>query len=172
MLALIRRLRDSRPVSLIRRVLGLPRRALRASLRPIVHTTAYLNVEALPWPTAFGLAVILAGGVALVGLLPPTDPLALVLGDWQKVFDAVYLLSGLGLVVGIAAANRLVELAAVKLLSTSLVARFLALAGHFGISRYSVITLSYYAVFVWACRATARSLERGDVTVQLRHDIA
>lgn len=113
---------------------------------------------------------IYAGASGLFGLGPPSsDILATVLPEYaDHIFEAVYLLSGVLMIAGIASAKARIEGPGWALLGTSVLVRFVAYLTLVGFSTVVSGVLVLYALTFWACYVRIRALQRGDVVVVAR----
>jgi hypothetical protein len=120
----------------------------------------------LPFEAAIGFLVIVSGVVGLFDF-GITDPLAKVLPTWQNVtFNVIYLVSGVGIVLGLTRGRGRVEAAGLALLVASAIVRAVVYLAALGLDQRLVVSIVFDVVILWAARTRYRSLRRGDVLVR------
>lgn len=145
-------------------------RTVASPFRALGRSAFYRRLEAVPWGVVITVLATVVGLVGVARLLPPSEPLSVLIGSWQRVFDGVYLVAGLTMFFGIGLALRWLHAFGVVLLGTSVAIRLIVLVGVFGPSRQTVVGTAFYVAIEWAVIVNARALLRMDVTVQYRRD--
>jgi hypothetical protein len=135
------------------------REGFRDRLRPLDIT---------PFEAAIA-AVAVAGGIAGIMHFGVIDPLSKVLPGWLvAVFGALYLVSGLCLIVGLVKRSFQVEAAGLVFLATSLVVREIVYIAYLGAHADALVSSTFYAAFLFACWARLKTLLRGETLIRTR----
>lgn len=143
-------------------------RTAASPFRAVGRSAFYQRMEAVPWGAVVAVLVFTIGLVGVLNLIPQTEPLSILLGRWQDVFDAVFLVAGLTKFLGVGLAVRWLHVFALGLLGTSVVIRFIVSLAVLGLSASTIVSLVFYTAIVWAVITQVRGLMRLDVTVQYR----
>lgn len=125
-----------------------------------------LNV--IPFEAAMAWISFFAGFVGVTHLTTSTDSLNVFLPSWFVLaLNISYMLSGVGILIGLGTARRDAEGAGIVLLLGSVVVRALAIAFIAGIHISTFLLLVFYTVFALACLSRIRALFSGSVTVKI-----
>lgn len=129
---------------------------------------AWGRLTTLPFSTVFACFAIFAGLVGLIDFDGTTaDALGQALGRWGNLFELVYLVSGAGMLYGLAFGKAKVESPALVLLGMNVVVRSVALVLVLGFGSRIATGLVLNALVIWACWVRVAILMRGDRIVRI-----
>lgn len=132
------------------------------------------RLRVAPFETYFTAPLAIASGAAgllNLGATNAGDALAVVIGEgWQAVFEALYLVAGLLILVGIASGRRRTESVGLVAIATSVAVRVVAYIALVGWGVEIAVSLVLYVGLIAACRVRLRTLRDGDVLILARHE--
>lgn len=131
----------------------------------------FIQQSASPFEAMLGFFFTYAAIAALVNFGQPavTPSLTKVLGPTvAMLFNALFLLSGLGMFFGIGFRMGNIEFAGLALLSTSIVVRVVASIAIFGITAANVNGFILNAAFVCSCAIRARTIWTNRITLKIQ----
>ena len=122
----------------------------------------------IPFESAISILVIVSGicGLARFGVI---DPVFALLPYWEAVaINVMYILAGLGMIVGILSDRGTIESSGLWLLCGSIIARFLLYANYLGVNKNFVITGAFDAVFLLAAFTRMRYIRSRHILVKVQ----
>jgi hypothetical protein len=122
---------------------------------------ARLNV--VPFEEMMAEFILLSGAFGLVGIGGASqDALTMAIGDWALVFQASYVLAGLGMLIGMGTSKANIEAAGLALLLVSVLVRLIVFLYLFGLNEQAWVSLIFYLVITRACVRRMHTLVQGE----------
>ena len=127
----------------------------------------WMNINVVPFETVIAIFCALSGVFGLLQLGLNNDQFASAMGRTiANVFNAGYILAGLGMLVGIALNRKDIEIFGLTCVVTSLLVRSSAIAWKVGLNPFIVTSYFFNALVIGACITRAVMIIKYKVLIQ------